>query len=167
VKQSYVLRNESIVNLVFISSYFLRSVRVDGASEFGSGQDKRCSGLAVLGTKVKRETANRPSWWLCFWSWKYLAVPIISPEFWGWFVSVALLERGQCWGRRRRCSIQGTQNEYFKLQNYIYPKNKIKINNCDLLKAHNFCNGVQLWLLAAGTKQHRYTTSWYHCATQY
>jgi hypothetical protein len=37
-------------------------------------------------------------------------------------------------------------------------KNKI-INNCDLLKAHNFCNGVQLWLLAAGTKQLSYTTS--------
>jgi len=60
-----------------------------------------------------------------FWTWKYLAVPIISPEVWGWFVSVVLVEKGQCCGRRRRCRIQGAQNEYFKLQNFVYPKNKI------------------------------------------
>jgi hypothetical protein len=57
-EKNNILCNESIVNLVFLSSYFLQSIRVDGTSKLGSGEDKRCSGLKVLKTKVKRGTAN-------------------------------------------------------------------------------------------------------------
>jgi hypothetical protein len=38
-------------------------------------------------------------------------------------------------------------------------RTRYSISNCDLLKGHNFCKEVQLWLLAAGTKQLNYTTS--------
>ena len=58
MKKSNIFCNESTVNLVFISSYILQSFRVDGASKLGSGEDKRCSDLKVLETKVRCGTAN-------------------------------------------------------------------------------------------------------------
>jgi hypothetical protein len=61
VKKRNVLRNESILNGIF-TYYFLQSVRVGVASKLGSGEDRQCSDLKVLKTKVKRGTANRPSW---------------------------------------------------------------------------------------------------------
>jgi len=38
--------------------FFIFAVRFVGAIKLGSGEDKRCSGLKALKTKVKRGAAN-------------------------------------------------------------------------------------------------------------
>jgi len=58
VKKRNILCNESTIYLVFTSSYFLRSFKVGGTNKIGSGEDKRCSGLKMLKTKVKRGISN-------------------------------------------------------------------------------------------------------------
>jgi len=152
----YYVLNPIKWSVYIYTLFFLQTGRDGGVSKAGSVGDKQLFGWRWWRRKWTVGQQADLSFgysWLCCWLWKCLAPPIIRPEVWGWLASKALLEGGQWWGSRRPCNIQGHKNEYSKLIITLIQRTRYWIVNCVLFKVHNFCNAVQLWLLAAGTKQ--------------